>query len=129
MSFESADDRELNDWHERLNVLWRNVASPHVALWTHLVRRRDRAYPESNFTPGFARQLNQKYRQRLQSETLMVNDWYLTVVFRPARSTAHALTVRAPAPCRSRRGSRRARRGCGVQRQACFTTDRGAGSL
>ena len=27
-SFESADDEVLNNWHERLNVLWRNIASP-----------------------------------------------------------------------------------------------------
>ena len=41
-SFETADDEVLNNWHERLNVLWRNVASPQVALWTHIVRRRRR---------------------------------------------------------------------------------------
>ncbi len=38
-SFESADDEELNNWHERLNVTWRNIASPNLALWTHVVRR------------------------------------------------------------------------------------------
>jgi type IV secretion system protein VirB4 len=95
VSFESTDDRELNDWHERLNVLWRNIASPQVALWTHLVRRRESVYPEGEFAPGFARQLNQKYRQRIQHETLMVNDLYLTVVFRPLRNAARALTFRA----------------------------------
>ena len=95
LSFESTDDRELNDWHERLNVLWRNIASPHVALWTHLIRRRESVYPEGDFTPGFARQLNQKYRQRLQHETLMVNDLYLTIVFRPLRNSARALGLRA----------------------------------
>jgi type IV secretion system protein VirB4 len=94
-SFESADDRELNDWHERLNVLWRNVASPHVALWTHLVRRRENVYPEGDFAPGFARQLNQKYRRRLQHETLMVNDLYLSVVYRPLRHSTPGLTIRA----------------------------------
>ncbi len=26
-SFESADDEVLNNWHERLNVLWRNIAT------------------------------------------------------------------------------------------------------
>ena len=41
-SFESGDDAELNNWHERLNVLWRNIASPNVALWTHVIRRRTR---------------------------------------------------------------------------------------
>src|ERR1700687_4417677 len=40
-SFESADDETLNNWHERLNVTWRNIATPNVALWWHLVRRRD----------------------------------------------------------------------------------------
>src|SRR5580658_10955909 len=39
-SFESNDDDELNNWHERLNVLWRNIAGPNVALWTHVIRRR-----------------------------------------------------------------------------------------
>jgi type IV secretory pathway VirB4 component len=38
-SFECADDETLNTWHERLNVLWRNLATPNLALWTHLVRR------------------------------------------------------------------------------------------
>src|SRR6516165_4482329 len=43
-SFESADDEQLNTWHERLNVLWRNLCSPHLAVWTHLIRGR--ACPE-----------------------------------------------------------------------------------
>ena len=42
-SFESADDAQLNAWHERLNVLWRNLASAELSLWTHLVRRPVRA--------------------------------------------------------------------------------------
>ena len=42
-SFESADDDDINGWHERLNVLLRNIASPNFALWTHVVRRRDHA--------------------------------------------------------------------------------------
>ena len=92
--FESAEDRELNDWHERLNVLWRNIASPHVALWTHLVRRRENSYPAGDAPAGFVSQLNHKYRQRLQHETLMVNDLYLSVVFRPARTAASALALR-----------------------------------
>src|SRR5579862_5741714 len=41
-SFESNDDDELNNWHERLNVLWRNIAGPNVALWTHVIRHRAR---------------------------------------------------------------------------------------
>ena len=41
-SFETADDEQLNNWHERLNVLWRNIARENVVLWTHIIRHRDR---------------------------------------------------------------------------------------
>src|ERR1700720_3248131 len=37
--FESNDDEELNNWHERLNVLWRNIGGANVALWTQVIRR------------------------------------------------------------------------------------------
>src|SRR5947209_20227989 len=52
-SFESADDETLNNYHERLNVTWRNIGSPNVALSTHPVRRRElpRAAPAAG--PGF----------------------------------------------------------------------------
>ena len=83
IAFESADDEAVNAWHERLNALWRNVASAHVALWVHIVRRRDRAYPAGEFPPGFARELNERYRARLAGETLMVNELYVSLVYRP----------------------------------------------
>src|SRR5690606_12348259 len=93
-SFESADDEELNNWHERLNVTWRNIASPNVALWTHVLRRRERTAPGVTTTRGgFAGTLARKYRERLAGETLMVNQLYLSVVYRPiagATTTAAA---------------------------------------
>jgi type IV secretion system protein VirB4 len=82
-AFESADDEAVNAWHERLNALWRNVASAHVALWVHVVRRRERGYPRGEFPPGFARELNERYRARLAGETLMVNELYVSLVYRP----------------------------------------------
>ncbi len=94
-SFESADDVELNGWHERLNVLWRNVASPQVALWTHLIRRRESVSASSASSAsaasavgaasraGFAPELADKYRWRLSGETLMVNELYVSAVYRP----------------------------------------------
>ena len=51
-SFESADDSELNNWHERLAIAWRNIASPNVALWTHVIRRRERSYPRRGVRTG-----------------------------------------------------------------------------
>jgi type IV secretion system protein VirB4 len=80
---ESADVSDIDDWRERLNTLWRNIASPSTALWTHIVRREDDDYPEGEYVTPFCRQLNDKYRKSLQSETLLVNELYITVIHRP----------------------------------------------
>ena len=92
-SFESADDDLLNSWHERLNVLWRNVASPHIALWTHLIRRPERLLLRTTSSNDFADLLTRRYQQRLAGETLMVNELYLAVLYRPAAGrTAGAIS-------------------------------------
>ena len=67
-SYESADDETLNNWHERLNVTWRNIASPNVALWTHLVRRRDVSLLAAVAGTGFADRLARRYQARLATE-------------------------------------------------------------
>src|ERR1700730_9942777 len=87
-SFESADDEVLNNWHERLNVLWRNIATANTALWVHVVRRGESAKTAQPENTGFAAQLAAKYRERLSSETLMANELYLSVVYRPIAGAA-----------------------------------------
>ncbi|MDQ0038601.1 type IV secretion system protein VirB4 [Variovorax boronicumulans] len=82
-SFESADDDDINSWQERLNVLLRNIASPNLALWTHVIRRRETGYPAGRTVPGFADEIEQRYRRKMAGERLMVNELYLSVVFRP----------------------------------------------
>ncbi|HEX3838363.1 MAG TPA: hypothetical protein VHW25_15470 [Steroidobacteraceae bacterium] len=61
LGFETTDEPSLNNWHERLNVLWRNLASPHVALWAHVIRRRE-PIAEAAAEPGFAGTLHARYR-------------------------------------------------------------------
>ena len=66
-SFESADDEQLNNWHERLAIAWRNIASPNVALWTHVIRRRERTYPaarSSRVRRGAQRALQSAHQRR-----------------------------------------------------------------
>ena len=91
-SFESADDEEINTWHDRLNVLWRNLATDQIALWSHVVRRRARPPSFQQIAEGFAGELESHYQQRVAGETLMVNELYLAVVYRP-----QAGAVRGPA--------------------------------
>jgi type IV secretion system protein VirB4 len=111
-SFECGDDEELNNWHERLNVLWRNIASPSVALWTHIVRRRaaEGGLPASsvpcNANSRFATLLHERYQRRLGDETLMVNELYLALLYRPVPGMASGWLARVLA--RSQKGAARA---------------------
>lgn len=94
VGFENADDDQLNNWHERLNVFYRNIAKPNISIWQTVVRHRENAYPDGNFKPGFAHDLNEKYRQRIAYETLMVNDIYLAIVYRPQPGTIGTTAMR-----------------------------------
>jgi len=85
-SFESADDDQVNNWHERLNGLLRSIASRNVAIWQHIVRREENTYPAGEYTNAFAKGLNEKYAARVTDELLMVNELYLTIVYRPQAS-------------------------------------------
>jgi type IV secretion system protein VirB4 len=105
-SFETQDDATLNNWHERLNVLWRNISGPNAALWSHVIRRRTgidyavRPRPAQAQQP-FSGLLDTKYRGRLAHETLMVNEVYLAVVHRPAPGVAGGVLSKL---LKSRRG-------------------------
>jgi type IV secretion system protein VirB4 len=93
-SFESADVETLNNWHARLNILWRSLASPQVALWTHLIRRREESQPPGGSSASFAGALERKYFTRVASERLMVNELYLSVIYRPTAGAASHWTAR-----------------------------------
>ncbi len=111
VSFESRDDEELNTWHERLNVLWRNIGTPNVALWTSVIRRRAgisrprKAAVNRPAIPSFAGHLHERYWSRLAGETLMTNEVYLAAVHRPVAGVGTGLTSKLLA--RTRRGGSR----------------------
>jgi type IV secretion system protein VirB4 len=100
-SFETADVRDLNDWHGKLNGAWRNLANDHLAIWHHLVRRRHEGYPEGRFRSGFAVELDAQYRARLGATQMFVNELYVTLVLHPGRDA----TERAGAWIAKRRRS------------------------
>lgn len=88
VSFETADILDLNALHRDLNTLYRNIADERLALWTHLIRRRDNSYPEGTFATPFSAALNDKYRERMVGEDLFRNDLYLSILWSPARDPA-----------------------------------------
>src|SRR3546814_4277708 len=55
--FETSDVRDLNDWHTRLNGVWRNIHDARLSIWTHMLRMRVRDYPGGTFRSPLARKL------------------------------------------------------------------------
>jgi type IV secretory pathway VirB4 component len=80
---ESADIEDINNWHHQLNGMMRNIASPKVALWSHVVRREFNEYPEGEFPSGFCHDFNEKYRTQIASGRMLVNELYLSIIYRP----------------------------------------------
>lgn len=95
ITHESADDASVNEWHESLNTLLRNIQSPQLALWTHVVRRKGGKYPEGEFPAGFAGDLNKKYRDLQGEKSLMVNELYVTLVWREHTHNVFKLFAKA----------------------------------
>lgn len=89
---ESADISDINLWRDNLNVLLRNIASPSVALWTHTVRRETNSYPNGDFKTPFCAALNDKYRNSFANEKMLVNELYVTVIYRPLFKVPGALS-------------------------------------
>ena len=100
-SFETADVRDLNDCHAKLNGAWRNLANDHLAVWHHLVRRRHEGFPDGAFRSDFAGDLDTQYRTRLGATQMFVNELYVTLVLHPGRDA----TERAGAWIAKRRRS------------------------
>ncbi|RLV60885.1 VirB4 family type IV secretion/conjugal transfer ATPase [Parashewanella curva] len=94
---ESADPEQVNLWKEQFNLMLRNIACPHVCLWTHLIRRESKIVPKGEFKADFDKQLNQKYIDKICQSQLMVNELYLTVIYRDANVTLKTkLQVKSP---------------------------------
>ena len=81
-SHQSAAESELFQWVDELNNLLRGMATANIALWTHIVRRKTAAYPDSHFSNKFCQQLNEQYKQSFAEDNLMVNDLYLTIIIK-----------------------------------------------
>src|SRR4029077_2766239 len=58
---------------------------------SHVIRRREVTSITSD-EEGFAAGLEHKYRKKLAQQTLMVNELYLSMVYRPTAGVASGLT-------------------------------------
>ena len=90
-AFETADVRDLNDWHGKLNGMLRNLADDRLSIWTQLVRARVEQYPGGNFRSKFAQDLDAAYFARINRERMFINRFFVTLLVRPAAHGADKL--------------------------------------
>ena len=88
-SFETADARDLNDWHLKLNQAWRNLADEQLAIWHHVVRRRVELEPSTGHRSAFAAELGAAYDARTTGRPLWVNELFVTLVLHPGRDPSN----------------------------------------
>lgn len=103
-SFETADARDRNDWHVKLNQAWRNLADDRLAVWHHVVRRPVELERSSGFRSTFAGELGALYDHRVARRQLWINELFVTLVLHPGRDAgdrAAALAKRLKAARRS----------------------------
>lgn len=97
-SHQSASEEEVYRWTREANNTLRGLANDHISLWSHVVRRRVFEYPDAQFDNAFCRQLDDRYRESFADLTLMVNDLYLTVVYRPVADKMLSFFARREKP-------------------------------
>lgn len=81
--FETADTDELNYRAELRDATLKAIGSSRFAVYHHVVRRRAEATLDARFPDEFSRLLDQRWRDRLASREMYVNELFLTIVRRP----------------------------------------------
>ena len=100
--YETASDDELNYRKSVRETLLRGAASPRLALYHHVVRRRVRPAEFHPPTDAFCRHLDSQWKHELAQRNLYTNDIFLTLLRRPLPGGAGVLDSFAR---RSRRAS------------------------
>lgn len=83
ISFETADPEEILIRHNSLNQFVRSLSEGNVAIWTHKLRRKITDYLEADYESGFCRELHDQYYDSFSGYSMMANELYLTLVYRP----------------------------------------------
>lgn len=79
LDFVTQDDQVLDTYKVRLNHLLKNFSSE-FAWYVWDVRRKSDCIPSGEFPEGYARELNIRYCNNVQSAELFVNDLYLAII-------------------------------------------------
>lgn len=86
LPFVGREEWELEHRHNTFNRMLQTLRAPdyvNVAFWAHDVRRRGRIDGQAKFSQRFNQELSDTYFASLTGQKVMVNELYLTLVYRP----------------------------------------------
>lgn len=79
----SRDDIALDAYKMRINNLLKGFTSE-FAFYCWETRRKVTDYPEGDYPAGYGKELNDRYRNKIQSSQMFKNDLYLAVITKQA---------------------------------------------
>ncbi|MFN8971769.1 MAG: VirB4 family type IV secretion/conjugal transfer ATPase [Alphaproteobacteria bacterium] len=79
-SFETADDDIVDMKKMVRNSLYKSMAEGTFALYFHTIRRRQSAYPGSSMPRGFAKIIDDRWKQKHQAKASFINELYITII-------------------------------------------------
>jgi type IV secretion system protein VirB4 len=86
--FETEDSEALNAHQATREVTLRSTLDARFVLYHHVVRRRVEVELDAAFPDPLSRHIDARWRERLGSGALFVNDQFVTLIRRPARGKA-----------------------------------------
>ena len=86
--FETEDSEALNAHAATREVVLRSTLDARLVLYHHVIRRRVSVDLEAEFPDPISRHIDARWRERLGSGQLFVNDQFITLIRRPARGKA-----------------------------------------
>ncbi len=86
--FETEDSEALNAHAATREVVLRSTLDARFVLYHHVLRRRVSVELDAAFPDPISRHIDARWRERLGSGQLFVNDQFITLIRRPARGKA-----------------------------------------
>ena len=86
--FETEDTDALNAHAATREVMLRSTLDARFVMYHHVVRRRVEVELDAEFPDPLSRHIDERWKERLGSGSLFINDQFVTLIRRPARGKA-----------------------------------------
>jgi len=83
LNYVSKDAMSLDVYKNRFNNVLKSLSSEY-ALYMWEVRKKDNAYPDGDFSEGYAHRFNERYKHNFQTSNIYKNELYLAIITKPS---------------------------------------------